>query len=101
MVKMAEETEKLKNELEDPVNSAEMIIILSGLYPTYKNMIMAIMELAQALKKPVLLIRPYGMEDVPAELEKVSKGVIGWSSSCIASAIKGILNDDKDEYCEF
>ena len=93
--------EELKNLLKDSLNNAEMIIILSGLYPTYKNMIMAVLELAQALEKPVLLIRPYGMEDVPAELEKVSKGVIGWSSSCIASAIKGILNDDEDEYCEF
>lgn len=93
--------EELKNEVDDPVNRAEMVIILSGLYPTYKNMIMAVLELAQALEKPVLLIRPYGMEDVPAELEEASKGVIGWSASCIAGAIKGILNDDEDEYCEF
>ena len=59
------------------------------------------MELAHELEKPVLLIRPYGMEDVPAELEEASNGVIGWSASCIAGAIKGVLNDDEDEYCEF
>ncbi|HSO26287.1 MAG TPA: TIR domain-containing protein [Methanobacteriaceae archaeon] len=93
--------EELKNALKDTINKVEMVIILAGLYPTYSNMIMAVLELAQALEKPVLLIRPYGMEDVPKELEEASNGVIGWSASCIAGAIKGVLNDDEDEYCEF
>ncbi len=93
--------EELKNTLKDTINGVEMVIILAGLYPTYFNMIWAVIELSHELKKPVLLIRPYGMEDVPAELEEASNGVIGWSASCIAGAIKGVLNDDEDEYCEF
>ena len=93
--------EELKNTLKDTINGVEMVIILAGLYPTYSNMIWAVIELSHELKKPVLLIRPYGMEDVPAELEEASNGVIGWSASCIAGAIKGVLNDDEDEYCEF
>jgi hypothetical protein len=93
--------EELKNALKDTISDVEMVIILAGLYPTYSNMIWAVIELSHELKKPVLLIRPYGMEDVPAELENASKGVIGWSASCIAGAIKGILNNDEDEYCEF
>ena len=93
--------EELKNTLKDTINGVEMVIILAGLYPTYFNMIWAVIELSHELEKPVLLIRPYGMEDVPAELEEASNGVIGWSASCIAGAIKGVLNDDEDEYCEF
>lgn len=93
--------DELKKTIKGQINASDMVIVLSGLYPTYKNIIMVVMDLAQAMEKPVLLIRPYGMENVPEELEKLSKGVIGWSASCIAASIKGILNDEVDEYCEF
>jgi hypothetical protein len=95
------DSDELKNMLKGQINDTDLVIVLSGLYPTYKNLIMAVMDLAQTMEKPVLLIRPYGMENVPEELEKLSKGVIGWSASCIAASIKGLLNDEVDEYCEF
>lgn len=93
--------DELKNMLKGQINDTDLVIVLSGLYPTYKNLIMAVMDLAKTMEKPVLIIRPYGMENVPEELEKLSKGVIGWSASCIAASIKGLLNDEVDEYCEF
>ncbi len=93
--------DELKKTLEGQLTDVDLVIVLSALYPTYKNLIMATLDLAQEMEKPVLLIRPYGMENVPEELEKLSKGVIGWSASCIAASIKGLLNDEVDEYCEF
>lgn len=92
---------ELKKAIRDSIKKSDISIILSGHYPDYENMIMAIIELSHELEKPVLLVRPYGMENVPEELEKASAGVIGWSASCIAGAIKGILNEEEDEYCEF
>lgn len=91
----------LKNVIKGQITDIDLVIVLSRLYPTYKNLIMTVLNLAQELEKPVLLIRPYGMENVPEELEKLSNGVIGWSASCIAASIKGLLNDEVDEYCEF
>ncbi len=93
--------DELKKALKGQINNADLVIVLSGLYPTYKNLIMTVLNLAHTMEKPVLLIRPYGMENVPPELEELSKGVIGWSASCIAASIKGLLNDEVDEYCEF
>ncbi|MDO8869659.1 MAG: hypothetical protein Q7V10_02800 [Methanobacteriaceae archaeon] len=91
----------LKTVIKGQITDADQVIVLSRLYPTYKNLIMTVLNLAQELEKPVLLIRPYGMENVPEELEKLSNGVIGWSASCIAASIKSLLNDEVDEYCEF
>ncbi|MDP3624537.1 MAG: hypothetical protein Q8R66_11525 [Methanobacteriaceae archaeon] len=93
--------DELKKILKGQITDTDLVIVLSGLYPTYKNLIMTVLNLARELEKPVLLIRPYGMENVPPELEKLSNGVIGWSASCIAASIKGLLNDEVDEYCEF
>jgi hypothetical protein len=44
--------------------------------------------IARRLNKPIILIRPYGMEDVPPELETVSHAVKGWNRVCIVEAIE-------------
>lgn len=46
------------------------------------------MDLACQLNKPIILIRPYGLEEVPAELEKLAKGVVGWNKVCIVEQIE-------------
>jgi hypothetical protein len=92
--------DELKKLLKDPLNDSEILIILSGLYPTYQNILMALVELAHDLEIPILVIRPHGEENVPQKLEDKSNGVIGWSPSCIAGAIKGVLSGEDDDLCE-
>ncbi len=83
------EKDKLnEDELQEQIEPAEIVIILSGLYNKYKDIIQRQIDIAKKLNKPIIVIRPYGMEDVPLELEKVAEDVLGWNAPCIVDAIE-------------
>ena len=76
--------ESVKNQIE-PVG---IVIILSGLYNNYKNIVQRQIDIATELGKPIIVIRPFGVEDVPSELEEIAADVIGWNAPCIVDAIE-------------
>jgi len=39
------------------------------------------------------VIRPYGMENIPYQLEEIADEVVGWNTPCIVDAIKDALGD--------
>lgn len=77
-----------KNELQEQIEPADVVIILSGLYNKNKSLIKMQLNIAMDLNKPIIVIRPYGMEDVPIELEKVAADVMGWNAPCIVDSIE-------------
>lgn len=78
-----------EKELEKQIKPANVVIILSGLYNNYNNIIKKQIDISRRLNKPIIVIRPYGMEDVPSELEEIAAEIIGWNAPCIIDAIKG------------
>lgn len=77
-----------QKELQEQIDPVGIVIILSGLYNKYKNIVGNQIDIAKKLNKPIIIIRPYGMENVPPELEKIAKDVIGWNAPCIVDSIK-------------
>lgn len=76
----------------------DVVIILSGLYENNKEKIDILVEAAQKYKTPIVLVRPYGVEEVPENLESVATTLVGWNANCIVDNIKGALNMNSDEY---
>lgn len=74
--------------LEEQIKSAGIVIILSGLYNKYKSIIKKQVDIAMDLDKPIIVIRPYGMENVPLELEEIAADVVGWNAPCIKDSIE-------------
>lgn len=74
-------------ELQDQIEQVGIVIVLSGLYNKYKNIIKKQVDVANKLDKPIVVIRPYGMEDVPSYLGKIASDVVGWNAPCIIDAI--------------
>ncbi len=83
-----EEDKITEESIESQINPVGAVIILSGLYNKYKNIIQKQIDIAVKLDKPIIVIRPFGMEDIPPELEKISVDVIGWNAPCIVDAIE-------------
>ena len=73
--------------LQEQINPVGIVIILSGLYNKYESVIKKQIDIAMKLNKPIVVIRPYGMENVPSELEKIAADIIGWNAPCIVDAI--------------
>ncbi|RBQ22511.1 hypothetical protein ALNOE001_18810 [Candidatus Methanobinarius endosymbioticus] len=81
-------------------NKIDVVIILSGLYENNKEKIDALVEAAQKYSKPILLVRPYGIEEVPENLESLATNIVGWNANCIIDNIKAALDMNSDEYDE-
>jgi hypothetical protein len=84
--------EQLKEQMED----VDVVIILSGMYSKNKSLIEQEIGLAQNLKKPIVIIRPYGMENVPGRIEDAASEVVGWNTSCIVDSVRESLEADDE-----
>ena len=78
----------------------DVIVILSGIYNYNQVAIDILIEKAEEFDIPILLVRPYGMEIVPVELEAKATSVVGWNANCIVDDIRSIVNGDYDEFCD-
>jgi hypothetical protein len=76
--------------LEGQIKPVGVVIILSGLYNKYKSIIKKQLDISRDLDKSVIVIRPYGMEDVPSELEEIAGDIVGWNTACIVDSIEEI-----------
>lgn len=85
-----------KEELKEQMKNVDAVVILSGLYSADKTLIQREIEVAVGLKKPIIMVRPYGMETVPEQIEKTANEVIGWNAGCIVDSIVESLGDDED-----
>lgn len=81
-------TEDIKIQME-PV---DVVVILSGLIFKDKSLLNNQINTAKELNKPIVVIRPYGMENVPFDLENIASEVVGWNTPCIVDAIRDSAN---------
>ena len=78
----------------------DVIVVLSGIYNYNQVAIDILIQKAEEFDIPILVVRPYGMEIVPEELEAKAKSVVGWNANCIVDDIRSIVNGDYDELCD-
>ena len=79
------------DQLKMQIQPADIVIILAGLYSKHTDLIKTQVNIARELNKPIVLIRPYGLEEVPAELEEIAEDVVGWNRVCIVETIEDSL----------
>lgn len=77
--------------LNEQMEKADVVIILSGLLSKDQSLMKNQIEMAVKLKKPIVVIRPYGMENVPHHLEEIAGEVVGWNTPCIVDAIREVM----------
>ncbi len=87
-----------REELEDQMDDVDVVVILSGLYSADKNLIEREIDVAKTLQKPIIIVRPYGMENVPGKIEEAANEVIGWNAGCIIDSITETLEEEEDDY---
>jgi hypothetical protein len=80
-----------KELLREQIKPVDVVVILSGLYSRNKNLIQQEIDLARELGKPIVIIRPYGMENVPGSIEEAASEVVGWNTSCIVDSVRESL----------
>lgn len=66
----------------------DAIIFLSGLYKDNKEVFDALIDASETYEIPIVLVRPYGLEEVPEILEEKAATIVGWNANCIIDSIK-------------
>ncbi len=82
----------------EAIADSDALIVLSGLWEEDKNLIKKHINFAQSFQKAIIIIRPYGAEEIPAELQDVATKVVGWNTACIVDAILLSINGDDYEF---
>ncbi len=77
----------------------DVIILLAGLYKYNEDTFNDLVNASEKYNIPIVLVRPYGVEEVPESLENKSNTIVGWNANCIIDAIKNAIKfkDMKDE----
>lgn len=84
----------LPAEITEQIEPVDVVVILSGLCSKNKQLVTRQLNAALKQEKPIVVIRPYGMENVPYKLEEIADEVVGWNTPCIVEAIKDAVEDD-------
>ncbi len=82
----------------EQMEPADVVVILSGLVSKDKELLNRMIDTALELKKPIVVIRPYGMETVPLKLEEIASDVVGWNTPCIVDSIMEAYADHHEVY---
>jgi len=72
----------------DAMKSAEVLVVLSGMYDRHQQWVDFEIQAAKAHDIPVVLVEPFGPHDAPAELKDKADQVVGWNSRTIEDAIR-------------
>jgi len=73
---------------EEFYSKVDRIILLAGLYNDNKEIFEHLLKASEEYNIPIVLVRPYGLEEVPEILEEKASTIVGWNANCIIDSIK-------------
>jgi len=79
---------KLTNLLDNQIRPVNCVLILGGMYAAYSEWILEEIKLAQAHRKPIIGVYPWGQQNMPRAIQNVADELVGWNTSTIVSAIR-------------
>ena len=82
----------------EAIADCDALIVLSGLWEENKDMVNEHIRFAQSFQKAIIIIRPYGAEEIPVELQDVATKVVGWNTACIVDTILLAINGEDYEF---
>lgn len=85
---------------EEFYEKVDCIILLAGLFNDNKEKFDELIKVNKKYDIPIILIRPYGLEEVPEKLEEIATSIVGWNANCIIDSIKLAINNNSNDYCE-
>ena len=78
-----------REELRRQMAQAECVIAVPGLYRTQSELMLFEMTFAKASDKPVILMRPFGANQVlPTAITSMSDQIVEWDGRALVDAIK-------------
>lgn len=78
----------LEYELRNQMRPADAFLIPAGMYVAHSDSIDFEIAFARRIGRPIIGIRPWGSERMPASIQKAATVIVGWNADSIVSAIR-------------
>ena len=79
---------QLREALTRQIRSVNCVLIVSGMYVSYRKWIQEEIDIAKDYGKPIVGIIPLGQQRVPTEVQSIALEMVGWRKSSIVSAVR-------------
>lgn len=83
----ANNTKKLKADLDAQIRPASKIIIISGMYAAHSSWIDYEIDTAVSYDKCIIGLRPWGQERIPTKIQNNATIMAGWNKQSLINAI--------------
>lgn len=78
-----------KNELRRQLSLAEVVVIPSSFFKSYRELINFEVNCAKGLDKPVIVLEAFGVkEKMPVQLEALADEIVEWNERALVDAIR-------------
>lgn len=85
-----------RESLRGQIAKAEVVVALASQFATKSDLLVFEMTFAQATKKPVLLLRPFGSSaTLPRTLADLANTVLDWDERALADAIRELARGER------
>lgn len=81
-------TEQIAKELHNQMRPGHVFIILAGMYVAHSEWIQHEINFARRIGRPIIGIRPWASQVVPAAVQNGADEIVGWNGDSIVSAIR-------------
>lgn len=79
---------ELEKALRYCIRPAQCVLVISGMYVSYRKWIQYEIDLASEWRKPIIGIKPWGNENIPSEVSSVAQSLVGWQTTSIVEAVR-------------
>jgi len=79
---------ELEQALYDQIRPTHIVVVLAGMYVSYRYWIQKEIDIALEMGKPILGIMPWGSLRIPQAVQDAADEIVGWSTSSIVTAIR-------------
>lgn len=84
----ARNARQLADALVRQISPTHCVLIIAGMYVAHREWLQREIEMAQAYKKPIIGIQPWGSQHTPSLVTQAAAEIVGWNTSTIVSAIR-------------
>lgn len=79
---------QLREALTRQIRPVNCVLIVSGMYVSYRKWIQEEIDIAKDYGKPIVGIIPLGQQRVPTEVQTIALEMVGWRKSSVVSAVR-------------
>lgn len=79
---------QIKEAIDRKIQPVNCVLVLSGMYAAYREWMQYEIDTAVKMKKPIIGIKPWGLQQIPFAVRSVADVMVGWNTQSIVQAIR-------------